>query len=146
MEETLHYKGHRWTNEELVKLMKYWAADATLDAIATELSSTKTSILKQVQRMRKAGIPLKRRRKGHITDRVNTSWTQGEVEYLIRRRNDRATSEEIGSEIGRTPNAVDAMIQKLRKDNVQVAMRGNGVRRLWDSEALKALTMQESLS
>lgn len=141
MKKTAHYTGHKWTEAELISLMKLWADDEPLAVIAGELNSSQTAILKQVQRMRKAGVPLSRRRKGHVAGRTNKSWTQAEVEYLIRRRNEKSTSEEIAIELNRTPNAVDAMIQKLRKEDVPVKMRGNGVRRLWDAETLKAVAL-----
>lgn len=140
MKKTLHYKGHRWSNDELVKLMQLWANETPIIEIANSLKSTQIAILKQVQRMRKDGIPLSPRRKGHTANKSNSNWTQGEAEYLIRRRNEKATSGEIAIELERTPNAVDAMIQKLRKENVNVAMRGCGVRRLWDAESLKIMT------
>lgn len=139
MKKTTHYKGHRWKTEELKSLMIMWANDTPLPEISEKLNVTQVSLLKQIQRMRKNGIPLARRRNGHTTGRKNNNWTQGEVEYLLRRRNEKATSEEIGAELGRSANAVDGMIQKLRKEDVNVAMRGNGVRRLWDAESLKAV-------
>lgn len=142
MKTTTHYKGHRWTNEELKQLMQMWAADIPIETIASELKSTHTSILKQVQRLRTNGIPLKRRDKGHRNGIKNTLWTQGEIEYLLRKRNEKATSEEIGIQLGRSANAVDAMIAKLRKEEVDIKMRGNGVRKLWDAEALKAVSLQ----
>jgi len=142
MKKTMHYKGHRWTNDELVTLMKMWANDEMVSDIAAELKSTNVSILKQVQRLRANGIPLAKRSKGHEPGKSNHSWTQSDVEYLIRRRNERATSEQIAIELLRTPNAVDGMIQRLRKENITVAMRGNGVRRLWDVNILKAITTQ----
>lgn len=145
MKKTTHYKGHRWTNEELTKLMQLWAEDAPIEIIAIKLGSTHTAILKQVQRLRTNGIPLKRRDKGHRNGIKNSLWTQGEIEYLLRRRNEKATSEEIGIHLGRSANAVDAMIGKLRKEKVNIAMRGNGVRKLWDAEALKAVSLEPSL-
>lgn len=141
MKKTKHYKGHRWTNEELKVLMKMWDSDASMIEIQEELKVTNTSLLKQIQRLRKNGVPLKRRDNGHPVGLKNRCWTQGEVEYLVRRRNEKATSEEIGAEIGRTPHAVAAMISKLRKELVEVPMRGNGVKRLWDAEALKAVVL-----
>ena len=141
MKKTTHYKGHRWTTDELKQLMTMWAANKPLEEISSELKVTQVALLKQIQRMRKNGIPLSHRRNGHVAGRKNNNWTQGEVEYLLRRRNEKATSEEIGAELGRSPNSIDAMIQKLRKEDVNVAMRGNGVRRLWDAEALKAVNL-----
>lgn len=137
MKKTTHYKGHRWTEKETVELMQMWAADSSMSDIQSKLKSTRYAILKQVQRLRKSGIPLKRRDVGHKYGLVNKLWTQGETEYLIRRREDKATAEEIGIELGRSVNSVQAMINKLRAENVDIKMRGNGVRRMWDVEALK---------
>lgn len=142
MKTTKHYKGHRWTNGELKKLMQMWAADASMKEIADALNVTHVSILKQIQRLRTNGIPMKRRDRGHPEGMVNRLWTQGDVEYLLRRRNEKATSEEIGIELSRTPNAVDAMIGKLRKEEVDIKMRGQGVRKLWDAESLKAVSLK----
>lgn len=142
MKKTTHYKGHRWTTEELRQLMQLWADKEPLDAIADSLNSKPAAILKMVNKLRKNGIPLERRRKGHWAGRSNKPWTQGEVEYLIRRRSEKATAEEIGEELGRTPNAVSGMIHNLRSQNVPVAMLGCGVRRLWNPDALKAVAMQ----
>lgn len=138
---TEHYKGHRWSTDEIKSLIKMWQNGLSIDYIGQQLNSTSVAILKQVQRLRKNGIPLSRRRNGHKDKIINRLWTSGEIEYLLRRRNEKATSEEIGVELNRTPNSVDAMIQKLRKQNVNVPMRGNGVKRLYDIEALKAVSL-----
>lgn len=145
MKTTKHFHGHRWTNEELKNLMIMWAADDSLEKIASQLKVTTTAILKQVQRMRKQGIPLAIRRNGHVSGVKNKNWTQGEVEYVLRRRNEKATSEEIGVELGRSTNAVNGLIGRLRKENVDVKMRGNGVRKLWDVNSLKALSLNSAL-
>lgn len=145
MKKTTHYKGHRWTNEEIITLMKMWSEKQSLEEICETLNVTQVSLLKQIQKLRKSGVPLERRKKGNKSGNIVRQWTQGEMEYLIRRRNEKATSEEIGSELGRSPNAIDAMIQKLRKENVYVAMRGNGVRKLWDAEYLRGLELNPSL-
>lgn len=96
-----------------------------------------------VNKLRKNGIPLERRQRGHVAGRANTLWTQGEVEYLIRRRAEGATMDEIGIQLGRTPNAINGMISKLRSEDVPVAMLGQGVRRLWNADALKAVFLQD---
>lgn len=142
MTKTTHYKGHRWTTKELRTLMDLWAAGAELAVIADTLNATTAAVAEMVQRMRKNGIPLERRRRGHVAGRSNKLWTQGEVEFLVRRRMEKATSEEIAMELGRTWNAVSAMITKLRHESVPIAMRGCGVRRLWNAESLKAITVQ----
>jgi len=138
MKKTLHHNGHRWTIAELKKLMALWANKEELNDIADTLNVSRYAVLKQIQRLRKEGVPLERRTRGHISGRHNRPWTQAEVEYLIRRRSERATYEEVGNDLGRTYNAVCGMINKLRKENVPVVMMGSGVRRLWDVESLKA--------
>lgn len=142
MKTTSHYKGHRWTNDELRQLMKMWAEEETLPLIATALNVTTAAVLKMVNKLRKNGVPLVRRKRGHVAGRSNRLWTQGEVEYLIRRRNEKATSEEIAVELGRTWNAVGAMILNLRQQDVPVGMLGSGVRKLWNADALKAVAIQ----
>lgn len=142
MKTTKHYKGHRWTTDELRTLMQFWANGQELSAIAEKLNVTTYAALKMVNRLRKNGIPLERRTKGHVAGRVNKPWTQGEVEYLVRRRAEMATSDEIATELRRTHQAISGMIAKLRSENVPVAMRGNGVRRLWNADSLKAVSLQ----
>jgi biotin operon repressor len=142
MKKTTHYTGHRWTNGELKTLMKLWADQTPLNEIGKELNQSPASISKQIQKLRKNGIPLERRKNGHISQVVNKSWTQGEVEYLLRRREEKATSLEIATELNRSHHAIQAMILKLRQEGVNIAMRGNGVRRLWDAESLKAVSIQ----
>ena len=142
MKKTTHYKGHRWTDEELKVLMRMWADDSSMDEMESALGTTRSALLKMVQKLRTNGIPLKRRIKGHVAGRTNNLWTQGEVEYVVRRRQERATADQIGRELGRTPNAVSSMIAKLRSEDVPVAMLGCGVRRLWDADSLRAVAMQ----
>lgn len=81
MKKTEHYKGHRWTNDELRALMALWAAEKTLDEISAELNVTTFAVLKMVQKLRKNGVPLARRRRGNSSDRANKSWTQGEAAF-----------------------------------------------------------------
>lgn len=130
-------KGHRWTNEQLKELMALWEKNESLEVIAHQLSSTQNAVAKMVVRLRSNGIPLTRRNKGHRVGRHDQSWTQAEVEYLVRRRHQQATSEAIAFELGRSISAISAMIQKLRSESVNVPMLGCGVRRLWDSNMLK---------
>lgn len=72
-------------------------------------------------------------------------WTQSEVEYVIRRRNDKISAEQIAEELDRTFLGVQALIQKLRKEDVPIRMLGSGKRRLWDVSALKAACVGRSL-
>lgn len=142
MKKTLFHTGHRWTTDELRNLMKMWADEEPLGAIAAAMSCTTAAINKQILRLRENGIPMKKRTKGHKAGRAYLPWTQGEAEYLVRRREEKATCESIAVDLGRTWNAVNAMIGALRKEQVPVAMRGSGVRRLWDAEALKMVATQ----
>lgn len=146
MKKTTFYKGHKWTPDEVRKLMALWADEEPLPLIAEALNQTTSAVLKMVQRLRKEGIPLARRRRGHVAGRANKPWSQGEVEFLIRRRSEKATLEDIGVALGRSWNAVGAMVQTLRKEGVPIAMLGNGVRRLWDANALIGLATQSSES
>lgn len=121
--------------------MAAWAAKESVDDIATSLNVTRYAVLKMVLRLRANGIPLERRDKGNFAGKSYEPWTQGDVEYLLRKRAEKATADEIAAELGRTTNAVHGMIAKLRSEKVPVAMRGHGVRRLWNADALKALSV-----
>lgn len=137
MKTTKHRNGHRWSTDELKTLMSMWAEEKPLGEIAEVLGTTTHAVLKIVQRMRADGIPLARRTKGHKHGRSNKPWTQEEVEYLFRRRLAGATDEEIAVDLGRSWSAVQNMVGVLRKGGAPVAMKGQGVRRLWSVEALK---------
>lgn len=136
MKTTKHRNGRRWTTEELKRLMELWAAEKPLAEIAEALGATTHAVLHIVQRMRADGIPLARRTRGHKHGRSNKPWTQEEVEYLFRRRLAGATDEEIAVDLGRSWSAVQNMVHLLRKEGAPVAMKGNGVRRLWSVTAL----------
>ena len=140
MKKTPHYKGHRWSQEEVVALMAMWADGKAPSEIADHLNVTPFAVAKMVVRMRANGIPLQRRTRGHVAGRSNKPWTHSEVEFLIRRRRDRATMDSIALDLGRTHYSVSAMIQKLQSEGVDVPMYGMGVRRLWDATSLR-LTM-----
>lgn len=139
MKETKFYTGHRWSNDELKQMMAMWAADDSVDAIATALNSSRTAVLKMVQKLRKNGIPLKRRTPGNNASRAWKPWTQEEISFLIRRRGEKATVDQIAFELGRTVNAATQMIQVLRRNDVPVPMFGQGVRRLWDANELRVI-------
>jgi biotin operon repressor len=139
MKTTAHRHGRRYTTEEIRKLMQDWEADVPLEEVAVNLETTTRAILHMVQRLRADGIPMKRRTRGHKRDgRAYKLWTQQEIEYLFRRRLTGASAEEIGVDLGRTASAIQQMIDVLRKGGVPIAMRGQGVRRLWSLEDLKA--------
>lgn len=142
MKKTKYHYGHRWTMVELSRLMELWEDKKPLSEIADSFGSTPNAIRKIVQRLRSNGVPLTRRTKEHIPGKSHKLWTQGEVEYLLRRRAEKATSEEIAIELGCSECAVGGMIARLRSEEVPIAMRGQGVRRLWDADSLKAVSIQ----
>ena len=143
MKETAFYKGHRWTHEELVSLMQMWSDDIPLDEIAKALKSTTSAVSKTVVRLRQNGIPLKRRH--HLItggSKQFAPWTDEEYSYVMRRRQERATVDEIAREINRSHHSVNAAIQKLRKNEIEVAMYGQGVRRKYSFETLKIIALK----
>lgn len=128
--------GHRWTDDEIKSLMASWSENRHVNLIASDLNVSRAAVLKMVVRLRRNGIPLARRAKGHIAGRANKPWTQEEVEYLIRRREESETTEQIAVSLDRSWNAVQAMIQTLRREKVKIKMLGCGVRRLWSVDRL----------
>jgi Mn-dependent DtxR family transcriptional regulator len=117
-----------------------WGDNLPVVEIAETLQVTIPAVSKILTRMRNAGVPLLYRPKGHKAGRTNKLWSHAEVEYLLRRRTDRITVVQIAAEMNRTPYAVNAMIQKMRNEGVNVEMLGQGVRRLWNPETLRACT------
>lgn len=141
MKETAHKKGHRWTGDEIKMMMKMWGQGSSAQEIADFLGVTVFAVQKHVVRLRQAGVPLECRNKGHRIGRHDKLWSQGEIEFLTRRRSELASTEEIAHSLGRTINAVNAMIGVLRASGVPIAMRGAGRQRLYDVEALKAVAL-----
>lgn len=137
--------GHRWTDEELKALMASWAEGWPVDIIAGNLNVTRAAVMKMVLRLRANGIPLQRRTAGHQAGRRNQPWTQEEVEYLVRCREKQITSEQIAVDLGRSWNAVQNMIGKLRADGVPVKMLGCGVRKLWSAERIMEAALGRGL-
>ena len=127
----------RWTEAEMRKFIGLWIDGKNIDDIATVFGSSRYAVNKLAGRMRRDGIPLPRRNAGHRAGRRNKLWTQSEVEFLIRRRNEQATAEQISLELDRSFLAVQGMIQKLRIEGVDVRVLGRGKRRLWDAETLR---------
>lgn len=136
---------HRWTDSEMKELMGMWLGGKELDEICSHFDTTSYAINKIIGRMRKEGIPLPRRIKGHRAGRRNQLWTQSEVEYLIRRRKEKATAEDIALELDRSFLAVQGMIQRLRKEEVKVERLGQGSRKLWNPEMLRATEVSRTL-
>lgn len=127
----------RWTEPEMRQFIGLWLAGTELDEIAKTFGSTRYALNKLAGRLRRDGVPLPRRNAGHRAGRRNKLWTQSEVEFLIRRRNEQATAEQIALELDRSFLAVQGMIQKLKIEGVDVRKFGQGKRRLWDAETLK---------
>lgn len=127
---------HRWTTGELKELMRLWFSGADVGVIADQFAITPRGVNKQITRMRQNGIPLPRRKAGNQHGRAGKPWTQEEVEYLIRRRNERANAEIIANELNRSFMAVHGMVQALRKNGVDVTTFGQGRRKLWDPARL----------
>lgn len=137
--------GRRWTTEQLMKLTGMWLRGDDVQDIASAFATTTFAINKVISRMRADGIPMPRRKKGHRAGRHNKPWTQSEVEYLVRRRAERATAENIATELDRSFYGVQGMILKLRQEDVPVPMLGNGTRRLWDPAQINAAIVGRSL-
>ena len=142
-EDCVTNNGHRWTNEELKKLMDMWQAGLSIKDISAALSVSGFAAHKMIVKLRQQGIPLLRRNKGHIAGRKNKPWTQAEVEYLMRRRKDKATAEDIAIELDRSFLGVQGMIQKLRSEAVPVARFGQGKRRLWNADTLRGWVLED---
>jgi biotin operon repressor len=130
--------GHRWTEAEMREFIGLWLGDTPTEDIAAHFGVRPRSVLKLAGRIRRDGVPLPKRKQGNFAERRNKPWTQEEVEYLVRRRNDRANSQQIADELDRTQHAVAAMITKLRQEGVNVRLIGHGTRRLWNAETLRA--------
>lgn len=130
--------GHKWTETEMRELIGMWLSDVPTAEIASRFGVKTRSIQRLAGRIRAQGIPLPRRNPGNSASRFNKPWTQEEVEYVVRRRNERANAQQIADELDRTHNAVSAMIYKLRQEGVNVRLIGHGTRRLWNAEALRA--------
>ncbi len=135
--KSTHKSGTKWSEQQMLAFVGMWIEGKDIEDIANHFNVSRHAINTLATRMRREGVPLPRRKAGHVAKRRNTPWTQEEVEYLVRRRGDRATAETIAEELGRSFLAVQAMIAKLRAEGVAVRMLGNGVRRLWCPEKLK---------
>lgn len=138
--------NHKWTTDELKELMHLWFQGVGSEEIATKFSITVRGLNTQITRMRQNGIPIPRRKSGHKIGRANKPWTPEEVEYVIRRRNERATSETIANELSRSFYGVQGIVQALRKNGVDVTEFGRGQRKLWDPARLRDSVMLRGLS
>ena len=131
-----HVKNSKWTNEMMLSFIGMWIDGRSLEEIAEHFSVSRHAVNKMAGRMRRDGIKLKRRNAGHVTQRSNSLWTQSEIEYLIRRRSEGVSSEQIGEELGRSFLAVQGMIARLSKEGASIKKLGSGQKRLWSIEAV----------
>lgn len=137
MNKASEHKPHtKWTEAEMREFIGMWIAGKEIDEIAQHFNVSRHAINVMATRMRREGVPLPRRKKGHRAERQNKPWTQEEVEYLVRRRNEKVSCEVIGVELGRSFLAVQAMVRKLKSEGVDVGEFGKGARRLWSPEKL----------
>jgi transposase len=136
---------NHWKESELRELIALCLQGKETREIAEHFKTTSSNISKMITRLRAEGIPIPRRTAGHKANRHNTPWTQEEVEYVVRRRNERATSEQISIELNRTFYGVQGLILKLRKEGVDIQALGSGQRRLWSVERLQIAIAGRSL-
>jgi biotin operon repressor len=129
--------AHRWTEEEMRELIGMWLSGKPVEEMALRFGVRPRSIMRLAGRIRREGVPLPKRG-GHIAGRRNKPWTQEEVEFLVRRRNERANAQQIAEELDRSHCAVSAMISKLRQEGVNVRLLGQGTRKLWSAASLRA--------
>jgi biotin operon repressor len=132
-----HKPRYRWAEDDLRTLIAMWCDGKVADEIGRHFGISARGVTKAIGRLRRQGVPLPKRG-GWVPGRRQKPWTQEEVEYLIRRRNERASSAKIAEELDRTDFAISAMIHKLRQEGVNVRMLGHGTRRLWNAENLRA--------
>ena len=138
MKSTNDKNGNRWTTEKLQELIGMWLRGVESEEMAQHFGITIIGLQKLALRLRKNGIPLPQRRKGHKAERRNKPWTQEEVETVVRMRNERASTAEIATTINRTFYGVQNMILNLRNvEDVPVVSLGTGRRRLWDAQRLR---------
>lgn len=138
-------KARRWTTKEMTVFVAMWQNNAPLEEIAVTLNSTVGAIRKHVVRLRQQGIPLNRRVAGNIAGKYNALWTQGDIEFLMRRRQENATMEQIAVELNRTFSAVQGMIQRLRIEGAGIKMLGAGRKRLWDVGAIRSMVFMDNV-
>ena len=129
--------GHRWTDEELKRFIGEWLSGKETSEIAAAFGVSIAACNKIALRIRKEGIALPYKKRGHVAGRTNMAWKQEEVEYVIRRRAEGATNDEIASELDRTIYSILGILQKLREDGVSYQRNGGGRKRLWNSEKLR---------
>lgn len=133
-----HNNGHRWTEKELRLLISMHIEGKEYPEIAKHFGVTVGGLHKQLCRLREEGINLPRRRNGHKGGRTNKPWTQEEIEWVIRRRQESATAEQIANELKRSFFGVQGIIHTLRKKGIKVKMLGQGMRRLWSVDSVNA--------
>lgn len=138
-------RGHRWTDEELKKLIYLWIDGTPIPDVATAFCTTVYAIEKQVVRMRKLGVPLPHRTVGQKIGARNRPWTPEDIVYVVRRRKARISSEQIASELGRTRYSIQAIIRRINQAQIPIQMLGSGNRRFWNPDNIRALLISEQL-
>lgn len=130
--------GHRWTNAQVAKLIKLWNDGVPIPDIAKKLDSSPCAIGTMVRRLRHYGIEMEKRTRGHRKGDLNSRWTQKDIDWLLKRRQEGATINQMAEELGRTVHSVAGMTLKLRKMGAPVGQHNSGITKLWSVEAIKA--------
>ena len=129
--------GHRWTTKELQKLIGMWLREMEVKDICKHFQIAPTGLNKLIQRLRKNGVPLPLRKKGHKPDRYNKPWTQEEVETVVRMRNAGSSTSDIADALERSFYGAQGMILRLKNEDIPIKSFGSGMRKLWDPQRLR---------
>lgn len=113
---------HKWTSDELRRLMEMWEAGSPTARIAAALRVTRIAVKSAVANLRKQGVTLTHRGPGGRLGATARRWTREEITHLMRRRAEWASAATIGSELDRTPNAIRVQSAYLRGRGVPVPL------------------------
>lgn len=128
-----HKHGHKWTDNEIEQLLDLWISDKTKEEIANEMNTTIAALNCFTKRLRKQGVPFPRRKAGHKRGISNRYWTQEDVDYLMRRRMQGISHEQIAKELDKTFLSVQSMTHKIRREGINFALRfASGQKKLWN--------------
>ena len=140
-----HGHDHRWTTDELMRLVAHWQSGVSIEEIIEAFNISRSALRMQILRLRQQGVPLDKRRAGNMAGKYAAPWTQSDCEYLMRRRKEGATAEQIATELNRTHSAVQGMVASLRKNGAEIECKGGGRRRLWDVSQLHAMVVMDNV-